>query len=258
MRVPIKLVPNVLSASRLMLLPVLWLFALQGRPTALGIGLIIAGTTDVLDGFLARKVDAVSSAGAALDSLADNLLFLSVAAWLVLLRPDVVAYFGVWFAAIVTLHMAYLVVGMVRFRRFGNLHLYSAKVAAVAGFAFVVVCFLDPAMPVALGILAFSLTTVAVVEALVCHLILQDVDESFGSVFRALREQPEELRRHEHARRQESERWGGRGRHEGREHHEDCTPREQPDRRSPGVGELERPSRTRTDTRGRRRLGGAA
>lgn len=195
MSVPVKLVPNVLSAVRLMLLPVLWIFALQGRPAALGIGLIIAGTTDVLDGFLARKLDAVSDAGAALDSLADNLLILSVAAWLLMIRPDVVARFGLWFVLVVTLHVAFLVIGMVRFRRFGNLHLYSAKVAAVAGFAFAVACFLTPGIPFVLGVLALSLATAAVVEGLACQILFQCVDESFGSVFRAVREQSDRRRR---------------------------------------------------------------
>lgn len=195
MRDPMKLLPNALSASRLGLVPVLWALALGGQASALGIGLIAAGATDLLDGFLARRLDAVTATGAALDSLADNLLILSVAAWLVLLRPDVVAHFAVWFSVVVTLHVAFLVIGMVKFRRFGNLHFYSGKAAAVAGLAFAVACFLGSGIPVVLGVMAFSLATVAVVEGLACQILCQRIDERFGSVFRALQEQEDRCER---------------------------------------------------------------
>ena len=180
-------IPNLLSGTRLLLVPVLWILALQGETTALGLGLLVAGLTDALDGFLARRLHAATPAGAALDSLADNLLILSAAAWLVILRPDVVAHFAGWFFAILALHIAFLVIGMIRFHRFGNLHLYSAKVAGVTGFAFIVSCFLWPGIPVLLGVIAFSSVTVAVVEGNLCLLLCRHVDESIGSLLRGLR-----------------------------------------------------------------------
>ena len=187
MRRVTQAIPNLLSGTRLLLVPILWILALQGETTAMGFGLLVAGLTDALDGFLARRLHAVTPAGAALDSLADNLLMLSVAAWLVLLRPDVVAHFASWFFAVVALHVAFLVIGMIRFHRFGNLHLYSAKVAGVTGFAFIVACFLWPGIPVVLGVIAFSSVTVAVVEGNLCLILCRHVDESIGSLPRALR-----------------------------------------------------------------------
>jgi phosphatidylglycerophosphate synthase len=89
----LRRLPNALSTLRLALVPVLWLLALEGRPGWVGAGLLLAGLTDILDGQLARRLDAVTPEGARLDSLADNLLALSGAAWLVMLRPDVIAAF---------------------------------------------------------------------------------------------------------------------------------------------------------------------
>lgn len=46
---------DYLSALRLLALPILWALALSQKPVALGIGLGLAGFTDVLDGPVARR-----------------------------------------------------------------------------------------------------------------------------------------------------------------------------------------------------------
>lgn len=70
--------PNMLSLSRLVLSPVIiWMFVLDKD----GWGYIIfglAGLTDILDGFIARKYDIKSKLGKAIDPLADKVLALSV------------------------------------------------------------------------------------------------------------------------------------------------------------------------------------
>ncbi|MBV9791833.1 MAG: CDP-alcohol phosphatidyltransferase family protein, partial [Chloroflexi bacterium] len=38
----LKLLPNLLTSLRLLLVPVLWLCALQGRSTWIGVGLLVA------------------------------------------------------------------------------------------------------------------------------------------------------------------------------------------------------------------------
>ena len=79
---------NYLSALRLALVPVLWVLALLELPFYLGVGLAVAGLTDVLDGPVARATGRTSRYGAQLDSLADILLMASIFWWLVLLRPS--------------------------------------------------------------------------------------------------------------------------------------------------------------------------
>ncbi len=70
----IRYLPNALTASRLVLaLPLGWLI-LQGEYAwALGVG-VVAGATDALDGYTARKLGYFSQLGAALDPLADKTL----------------------------------------------------------------------------------------------------------------------------------------------------------------------------------------
>lgn len=84
-----KLLPNQLTAARIVLLPILWAFAFLKLPVVLGIGPIISFATDVLDGYAARRLGQVSAFGSKLDSLADNLLIPSGLVWLWMLKPEV-------------------------------------------------------------------------------------------------------------------------------------------------------------------------
>ena len=69
-------VPNVITVVRLSLLPVfLWLlFARDDRANAAWL-LAALGTTDFLDGYIARRFHQVSDLGKVLDPVADRLLF---------------------------------------------------------------------------------------------------------------------------------------------------------------------------------------
>ncbi|MDP1821303.1 MAG: CDP-alcohol phosphatidyltransferase family protein [Acidimicrobiales bacterium] len=69
-------IPNVITVVRLSLLPVfLWLlFGRDDRASAAWL-LAALGTTDFLDGYIARHFDQVSELGKVLDPIADRLLF---------------------------------------------------------------------------------------------------------------------------------------------------------------------------------------
>ncbi|RLQ22659.1 CDP-alcohol phosphatidyltransferase family protein [Seongchinamella sediminis] len=75
-QVTLKYLPNALTISRLLLaLPLGLLILRQEYGWALAVG-FIAGATDALDGFSARKLGYFSRLGAALDPVADKLLIL--------------------------------------------------------------------------------------------------------------------------------------------------------------------------------------
>mgnify|MGYP001601469866 CR=1 FL=1 len=69
-------IPNVITLVRLCLLPVfVWLlFGKEDRATAAYL-LALIGTTDFLDGYVARRFGQVSELGKVLDPVADRLLF---------------------------------------------------------------------------------------------------------------------------------------------------------------------------------------
>jgi cardiolipin synthase (CMP-forming) len=70
----LKQLPNLLTAARLLAAPyILYLLWTGGYRTAI-VWFSIASTTDVLDGFLARRLRVVSKVGALLDPVADKVL----------------------------------------------------------------------------------------------------------------------------------------------------------------------------------------
>ena len=79
----IKQVPNMLSALRI-ILSVALLF-LTGKPWVFLVVYLINGATDVFDGRIARRFDAVSDLGSKLDAVGDSLLFGSAAICMVFL-----------------------------------------------------------------------------------------------------------------------------------------------------------------------------
>lgn len=74
-------IPNMLTTFRILLIPVFILIFFSNSPSALIYSLVIfllAGATDILDGYIARKYNQVTKYGVVLDPLADKLMLLTV------------------------------------------------------------------------------------------------------------------------------------------------------------------------------------
>jgi CDP-diacylglycerol--glycerol-3-phosphate 3-phosphatidyltransferase len=94
-------VPNMLSLSRILSVPVFILLMLEPNPVralAAGIVFSIASATDWLDGYLARKWGQVTKMGKLLDPIADKILIMSALVTLVEIRSDVV---HAWIAIVI-------------------------------------------------------------------------------------------------------------------------------------------------------------
>jgi cardiolipin synthase (CMP-forming) len=70
----VKHLPNLLTAARLVLAPYLFLLMFRHQYHTIIPLFIIIGVTDVVDGFLARRLHAGSRLGAYLDPIADKIL----------------------------------------------------------------------------------------------------------------------------------------------------------------------------------------
>ena len=69
--------PNLLTLLRIGVVPALILFLYEGRYGAALVVFVIAGITDGLDGWIAKRFDAVTRLGSILDPLADKMLIVS-------------------------------------------------------------------------------------------------------------------------------------------------------------------------------------
>ncbi len=72
------LLPNLISLARLLAVPVAVYVILQGQYALAFWIFVAAGVSDAVDGFLAKRFDAVTEIGAYLDPLADKVLLVGV------------------------------------------------------------------------------------------------------------------------------------------------------------------------------------
>ena len=94
-------VPNMLSLSRILSVPIFIVLMLEPNPIralAAGVVFSLASATDWLDGYLARKWGQVTKMGKLLDPIADKILIMSALVTLVEIRSDVV---HAWIAIVI-------------------------------------------------------------------------------------------------------------------------------------------------------------
>jgi cardiolipin synthase len=71
-------VPNILTLSRFILIPVYLIVFFDGYPKTAFFILVVAGLTDIVDGYWARSRGLVTQMGVMLDPLADKTMMLAV------------------------------------------------------------------------------------------------------------------------------------------------------------------------------------
>lgn len=119
--------PDLLTAARIALVPILlWLLARVRGPEPLDPGRLAAvgtyfamGLSDLLDGFLARRMGTTSDRGAMLDAAADKLATLAPLFYWALVRPDAFAPVPLWLPVTIFVLDAVLVASLVRARLAG-------------------------------------------------------------------------------------------------------------------------------------------
>ena len=67
------LIPNLLSLLRLLLIPVVVFLVARGHNTAALLLILFGMVTDILDGYLARRLNQVTELGKIIDPLGDKL-----------------------------------------------------------------------------------------------------------------------------------------------------------------------------------------
>jgi CDP-diacylglycerol--glycerol-3-phosphate 3-phosphatidyltransferase len=127
----LRSLPNLLSAFRLVMVPVLLWLAWHGHGTAFLLAFGAALASDVADGFVARRTGTSSELGAKLDSWGDlaNYLVLPISAWW--LWPErILAQLALVAIALVAF-LAPTLVGFLKFRRLTSYHTRAAKLSAI-------------------------------------------------------------------------------------------------------------------------------
>ena len=161
---------NTLTVLRIGLVAVIVEAALSRNGRIAGVALILAGATDFLDGYVARRAGAVSRFGARLDSVADFLLLISVAVSLQILRPEILRDNSALLAATTIVYATSIVAGVVGFRRLADPRQVPSKIAGGALYGFAVITLVSGAyepLLLRLAALALAISSVEPVVAAV-------------------------------------------------------------------------------------------
>ena len=124
-------IPNILSCTRLLLVPVLlWLADQQMEQWFLTI-LALALFTDMADGYLARKLNQTSELGAKLDSWGDFFTYGAMVLGLLWLWPQIFER-EAWFLYTGMLcYLAPTLLGLLKFHELPSFHTWAAKASAL-------------------------------------------------------------------------------------------------------------------------------
>jgi CDP-diacylglycerol--glycerol-3-phosphate 3-phosphatidyltransferase len=124
-------IPNILSVSRIVLLPIVLLLLFKRQNVAAVGVMAVSWSTDALDGYLARKLNQVSNLGRVLDHLVDKVWVGSVLVTLVFLRN-----LPLFLAAAVVLRDLLILAGSGVIMKAKGLFVQSDVVGKITGCAF--------------------------------------------------------------------------------------------------------------------------
>ncbi len=102
-------IANQITILRIFLIPVFIIFLGYNKPLYALIVFVIAGVTDALDGFLARKLNQITTLGKILDPIADKALLLS--AFIFIYNSNLDIKFPFWYVVIVISRDFYILTG---------------------------------------------------------------------------------------------------------------------------------------------------
>lgn len=123
--------PNLISALRLAVVPVLLGLAWYGYERAVLVLLAASFASDVLDGYLARTFGQTSTLGARLDSVGDFAVYLTIPLVGWWLWPEIVRREAPYFIAVVASTILPPVFGYYKFRTSTSYHTWAVKLAAL-------------------------------------------------------------------------------------------------------------------------------
>ena len=177
-------VPNLLSASRIILLPGLYLLLHFGYHQFFLIAYILVGSTDFFDGLAARKLNQVSHFGKELDSLADLFFYISSAYFLNYLFPEVIAANSIYLIVFFSLLGFSFILSAILFRRPVMMHTFILRWNAVLVFMAVVGSFwFDTTLFVRMVILIYM---VGFTEEILIFIFFGNVDPDTKSILHLL------------------------------------------------------------------------
>ena len=126
-----NVIPNIISAARIVCAPILLFLAWEGYRNAFIILLLVSLLSDAIDGYIARKFSVSSKVGTRLDSLGDMAIYLTVPICAWWLWPQILKQEALFVFIAIAAYVVPLIAGLIKFRKIPSYHTLGAKIAAV-------------------------------------------------------------------------------------------------------------------------------
>jgi CDP-diacylglycerol--glycerol-3-phosphate 3-phosphatidyltransferase len=128
----LRQIPNLVSSVRILIAPLLFVLAFLQLEYWFFAALAFSGLTDLLDGYLARRLNLISSLGARLDSWGDFTIYITMAACAWILWPGLTREMLFPYALILFSFVLPAWAGLVKFGKLTGYHTVSVKIAVLA------------------------------------------------------------------------------------------------------------------------------
>jgi phosphatidylglycerophosphate synthase len=176
-------IPNSLSLSRIILLPLLFLLTFLKMDYLFLISYIVIGSTDYFDGKIARKFNQTSEFGKTIDSVADLFFYLGTLAFVYFWFPDIVDGNITMLIIFFVFFISSFAVSWIKLGKPILMHTNLLRLNAVLVFFLVVVSFSvnffgigERVIPIYLGTVILAIYILAFTEEILIFLIYGDVD----------------------------------------------------------------------------------
>lgn len=173
-----KAVPNYISFCRMLFS--LTLFAFEPLSIAFYAIYIVCGLSDIMDGFIARKIGVTSRLGAKLDTIADLIM---TGVLFIVLYPIVspTADIVLWIISIGMIRLASIVVVLMKYKAFAILHTYGNKISGIILFILPLLLLHVPVT--ALLYIICVVASLSAIEELIIHLTSCELEVDKRSLF---------------------------------------------------------------------------
>ena len=185
-RSSIRHIPNLISAARILSVPVLVVLAYLNKEEPFKWLLLAALLSDIADGLIARSFKLTSTLGAKLDSIGDTLLMAAAFYGTGVFHQEFVNNHMTWFVVVLGLWVSTILISFLRYGRLASFHSYASRVSAYALGIFVMVLFLWGFKPL-IFYAAVIISVLAILEEYVMFWLLPDWTPNARGVYWILR-----------------------------------------------------------------------
>jgi CDP-diacylglycerol--glycerol-3-phosphate 3-phosphatidyltransferase len=167
-------VVNLITLYRILAAPVLVYLLFNNYPVPFKWLLLFSFSTDAIDGFLARTLNAGTHTGAMLDSIGDVLTLVAAFTGIVYYRPEFIAEQYPVIYSICFLFVFQVFFALIRYKKLSSFHTYLAKISAVLQGVFMLTLFFFSGIIYFLFYLAAFFTIIALIEEIILTYLIPE------------------------------------------------------------------------------------